>query len=201
MNHVFDIFPTPVFYTNILRTWTEEELNYFDKVSRNTTSNLGGNELSIDRNVLDNPACDDLKAFINSQLKVYMQEIVRPKYHVNFVITQSWLNWTTENKAHHKHNHPNSIVSGVLYINAENDSINFYNETFNQLRIPAESNNQWNAVTWPISVTTGDLIIFPSHLTHGVDYKKGKNTRCSLAFNTFVKGTLGSYDESTLLYI
>ena len=74
MNHVFDIFPTPVFYTNILRTWTEEELNYFDKVSRNTTSNLGGNELSIDRNVLDNPACDDLKAFINSQLKVYMQE-------------------------------------------------------------------------------------------------------------------------------
>jgi hypothetical protein len=33
--------------------------------------------------------------------------------------------------------------------------------------------------------------MFPSSTTHQVDVKKGKNTRISLAFNTFIKGTLG----------
>jgi uncharacterized protein (TIGR02466 family) len=201
MNHIFDIFPTPVYYSNIFREWTSEENQFFEKLRNITVPNLGRNELSDDRFVLNNPICDNIKKFIEANLHTYMQEIIRPKFDVKFQITQSWLNWTSEGQAHHKHNHPNSIVSGVLYINALNDSINFYNETFNQLRIPAESNNQWNSVTWPFSVNTGDLLIFPSSLTHGVDFKKGSNVRCSLAFNTFVKGTLGSYDESTLLQI
>ena len=45
-------------------------------------------------------------------------------------ITQSWLNYTRANQFHHRHEHPNSFVSGVLYINADKatDRINFYNK-------------------------------------------------------------------------
>jgi hypothetical protein len=32
-------------------------------------------------------------------------------------ITQSWLNYTETNQYHHKHEHPNSLVSGVFYVN------------------------------------------------------------------------------------
>ena len=38
--------------------------------------------------------------------------------------------------------------------------------------------------------------MFPSSTTHQVDIKKGSNTRISLSFNTFYKGTIG--DNKTL---
>ena len=43
--------------------------------------------------------------------------------------------------------------------------------------------------------------MFPSSTTHQVDLKKGNNTRISLAFNTFVKGTLGKNSGLTELKI
>jgi hypothetical protein len=33
--------------------------------------------------------------------------------------------------------------------------------------------------------------MFPSSLTHMVETKEGTNTRISLAFNVFIKGTIG----------
>ena len=41
--------------------------------------------------------------------------------------------------------------------------------------------------------------MFPSSTTHQVDNKKGSNTRISLAFNTFYKGSLGVNRELTEL--
>jgi len=43
--------------------------------------------------------------------------------------------------------------------------------------------------------------MFPSPTTHQVDVKKGKNTRISLAFNTFYKGTIGSNSSLTELIL
>jgi len=34
--------------------------------------------------------------------------------------------------------------------------------------------------------------LFPSYLYHKVEIKQGTNVRTSLAFNVFVKGTIGS---------
>ncbi len=48
-------------------------------------------------------------------------------------ITQSWLNYTETNQYHHKHQHPNSLVSGVFYINCDDkfDKIKFFNQILN----------------------------------------------------------------------
>jgi hypothetical protein len=43
--------------------------------------------------------------------------------------------------------------------------------------------------------------MFPSSTTHQVDTKKGTNTRVSLAFNTFYKGTIGSNSNLTELIL
>jgi ectoine hydroxylase-related dioxygenase (phytanoyl-CoA dioxygenase family) len=42
----------------------------------------------------------------------------------------------------------------------------------------------------------GDLFIFPSHLLHAVDKNKIEKERHCLAFNVFIRGTLGSDDNS-----
>jgi hypothetical protein len=46
---------------------------------------------------------------------------------------------------------------------------------------------------------TGDIILFPSSLTHMVETKEGTNTRISLAFNVFIKGTVGNNKNLTEL--
>jgi hypothetical protein len=44
-------------------------------------------------------------------------------------------------------------------------------------------------------VKKNTLIIFPSTLIHHVNNTKSKNTRISLAFNTFVKGNFGANEK------
>ena len=43
--------------------------------------------------------------------------------------------------------------------------------------------------------------MFPSETTHTVDNKQGENIRTSLAFNVFIKGTLGDKRELTELLL
>ena len=64
-----------------------------------------------------------------------------------------------------------------------------------------EKFNLWNSETWFFPVETGQLIMFPSSTTHQVETKQGNNTRISLAFNTFYKGSVGSNSELTELIL
>ena len=45
----------------------------------------------------------------------------------------------------------------------------------------------------------GELIIFPSSLTHSVRANQSDEERISLSFNTWAKGSLGSERELTYL--
>ena len=108
-------------------------------------------------------------------------------------ITQSWLNYTEPGQSHHKHAHPNSVISGVLYINADQntDKIFFFRQIFEQIKPAIRETNVFNSESWNAPVKTGQVVLFPSHLLHMVETKEGDNTRVSLAFNTFLKGVIG----------
>ena len=119
-------------------------------------------------------------------------------------ITQSWLNYTEADQYHHIRAHPNSVVSGVFYFDSDikNDKILFTHPiSYKQISPEIDKFNLWNSHTWFFPVETGDLYLFPSSTTHQVETKKGKNTRISLAFNTFYKGTIGSNYDSTELIL
>ena len=68
-------------------------------------------------------------------------------------------------------------------------------------QIDEDKYNIWNSSSWWFGVETGQLVMFPSSTTHQVDTKKGNNTRVSLAFNTFYKGTIGSNSNLTELIL
>jgi hypothetical protein len=59
----------------------------------------------------------------------------------------------------------------------------------------------WNSESWWYETGAGDLIIFPSNLTHMVQTKQGDGTRISISFNTFVKGYIGSDESLTGLHL
>jgi uncharacterized protein (TIGR02466 family) len=197
------VFPTPVIFSNIGRSWTEKEITLFN-YHRDFTHNNQGNTTSNDRYVLNAPESKGLLEYIGKGIQYYVDNIICPKNPVEFYITQSWLNYTKPGEYHHTHEHPNSIISGVLYIDCdrEHDKIIFHRANrYQQIKFPQTEFNHFNSESWFFNVGTGDLVLFPSHFTHGVEQKKGDNIRCSLAFNVFAKGYIGQEEELTALHL
>jgi uncharacterized protein (TIGR02466 family) len=196
------IFPTPIYISKLDRELTSKELSFIDKTKLDTYNNEG-NTTSNDNYILNNKAFKNLKEELDLKVQDYFDKVILPSNNITPYITQSWLNYTEKNQYHHKHAHPNSLVSGVFYINCheEHDKIKFFNDRYQTIKPEVKYWNIWNSETWWFSVKTGDVILFPSSLTHMVETKEGDNTRISLAFNVFIKGTFGNNKNLTELIL
>jgi len=198
-----NLFPTPIYTTKIDRGFTKQELQFIDN-QKNKCNKNSGNINTKDNYILNRKEFKNIKKFLDTTCKDYLEKIISPKNNIELYITQSWLNYTEKNQYHHIHAHPNSVVSGVLYFdcNKENDQIKFTNPLgYQQIKPEIKDFNIWNSETWWFALETGQLVMFPSSTTHQVETKKGNNTRISLAFNTFYKGTIGSNNDLTELIL
>ena len=200
---IHSIFPIPIYTTKMNRGFTKQELQFVKEQKKHCIKNQG-NINTKDNYILNRKQFKNIKKFLDKCCKDYLDTIICPKNNVELYITQSWSNYTEANQYHHRHEHPNSVVSGVLYFDSDikNDKILFTSSKGYQQIKPEIDNtkwNLWNSGTWFFSVETGNLFMFPSSTTHQVETKKGTNTRISLAFNTFYKGTVGSNSELTEL--
>jgi len=194
------IFPISVQFSNIERAFTKKELNFFKTYENKTSKNIG-NYSSKNNYILNEITLKTLKKEISNCINNYVNQVMCYE-NVDVYITQSWLNYTKQNESHHVHEHPNSFLSGVLYLQTcEEDKIYFYKKKYQQISPNIKNWNNYNSSSWWFPVKNGDIILFPSELTHSVDIKKQNNTRISLAFNTFVKGTLGLNIELTELIL
>jgi uncharacterized protein (TIGR02466 family) len=190
---IVGIFPTPVYISKIDRELTKKELLFINKTKSNCIKN-DGNITSEDNYILNHKSFKDLKNELDLKVRDYFDKVILSANNITPYITQSWLNYTETNQYHHKHAHPNSLVSGVFYINCheEQDKIKFFNDNYKTIKPEVKDWNIWNSETWWFPVKTGDVILFPSSLTHMVETKQGDNTRISLAFNIFIKGKIGN---------
>lgn len=187
------IFPTPIYISKLEKKLTPLELNFVDKNKKDFYKNQG-NITSNNNYILNEKPFSNIKKELDLKIQDYFDKVISPANKIKPYITQSWLNYTEKNQYHHKHEHPNSLVSGVFYINCheEYDKIKFFNEKYQTIKLEVKEYNIWNSESWWFSVKTGDVIIFPSSLRHMVETKEGDNTRISLAFNVFIKGTVGN---------
>ena len=178
------LFPTPVVRSDRGTEITKEEKEFVEYHTQYTYNNMG-NITSLNRYILEDDKMKSIKFFIDEGIDYYVKNIICPTYSIQF------------------YEHPNSIISGVFYIDAdlENDKIFFYKESYKQISIPTNNHNTWNSPSWFIPVKTGNLVLFPSSLSHMVETKHGENTRCSLAFNVFAKGYLGEEEAMTALHL
>ena len=198
---IHGLFPTPIYMNNINRPFTKQELQFVDEQKKHCVKNEGHFNTK-DNYILNRKEFKNIKKFLNQCCKNYLKKIISPKNNIELYITQSWINYTEENQFHHQHAHPNSILSGVLYIscNKENDAIKFTNiNEYQQIKPKINNFNIWNSDTWCFPIERGQLIMFPSSTKHEVETKKDNNTRISLAFNTFYKGNIGSNIDLTEL--
>jgi uncharacterized protein (TIGR02466 family) len=201
-SNINGIFPTPIYISKVERKLTPLELKFVDKSKKDSHKN-DGNITSNNNYILNEKPFANIKKELDLKVRDYFDKVISPANSITPYITQSWLNYTETNQYHHKHEHPNSLVSGVFYINChkEHDKIKFFNDNYKTIKLEVKDWNMWNSESWWFPVKTGDVILFPSSLTHMVETKQGNNTRISLAFNVFIKGTVGNNKNLTELII
>ena len=201
---IHGIFPTPVYLNKINRKFKKSELNFINKQVNKCVKNTG-NIYTKDNYIFKNSIhLNNIEKFINDCIKDYFDKIIKTSNSVTPYITQSWLNYSRNNEFHHLHSHSNSFLSGVFYINADKktDSIKFWNkENTPVIKLETKEYHLLNSGTWKFPIETGDLILFPSSTNHSVDIVENKNMRISLAFNVFIKGTIGNNKNLTELIL
>lgn len=206
-HQVIPMFPTPLCMIGEKYNTSEEEyetiMSYFDSTIQNNT----GNNITKDKYILENKALSNLKEWITLHVNGYASSLLgvdetRCKFH----ITQSWANINKQRESHHQHNHPNSIISGVFYVDGENGDIIFHKQTdFEQhgWHLPIKDRTQFpfSSNEFGVAFKKDSLLLFPSIITHYVNVNESDKPRISMAFNTFFKGKIGLYDDATELVI
>ena len=116
-------------------------------------------------------------------------------------ITQSWANEAEKGDAMWSHSHPNSFISGILYLTNSNASTIFSMDNI-WVNYYQNSSHTFNLKHGDILVhhkqqtVEGDLIIFPSNLVHTVDeHSISDYNRYTISFNSFPAGVVGNMND------
>lgn len=196
---MYHLFPVVVYQDNIGREFESKELEFITDCANKKIRNMG-NSRTENTDILEHPTMSNIKDYALQNIEYYAREIKKITGDVEFYITQSWINYTEKGEYHHVHKHPNSLLSGVIYIDVEEgiDNITFLSDRDKDiLSFEYGEYNTHNSEIWWISIKPGDIVVFPSNLFHQVEMAKGNKTRISLSFNTFVKGHIGNNERLT----
>ncbi|MDP1756840.1 MAG: TIGR02466 family protein [Pseudohongiella sp.] len=203
MQHeMMNMFAVPLYRASLGRTFSKTEMQFFHDSLHGAVPAIS-NQSSVNKRVLSSPLMKDIRHVIEGHLAQYLQTVFNTSNQVQLQITQSWLTLAGKGQSHHVHTHPNSVVSGVLYINlAPQDGINFYrNEDNIWYELTKQQDTYYNAFQYFVQSSVGDLLLFPSNVRHGVREVTSDIQRVSLSFNTFFSGQLGRDEFSNALSI
>jgi uncharacterized protein (TIGR02466 family) len=199
------IFPTPIYATRRESDLDSTEVKEIEDIIKEGMERNSSNSSTINTYIFNNKL-KAIKQFCEEHIQNYVDEIINPEKELDLYITQSWLNITKPGEFHHVHSHPNSIISGGFYIaTVEDDKISFGDPNTKVkeiIKLEQKKFNMWNSSSWTVPVDNNKLILFPSWLNHQVKLNpKATTDRISISFNTFVRGVLGSRDQSTELIL
>lgn len=203
MQHeMMNMFATPLYRSSLQRAFTQTELDCFRSELGDSVAAIA-NFSSRNKRVLDKPELEQIRLCLQEHLDAYFKTVFDTANDVRLLVTQSWLTLSRQGESHHAHTHPNSVVSGVLYINlAPSDGISFHRNEDNIWHelLPAQE-NYFNAKSYFVNTQVGDIVLFPSHVKHGVREVKEDVERVSLSFNSFFSGNIGREEFANALTV
>ena len=188
---IHSLFPTAVMRFRLDKPVTDLELKTIQALDYHQNV---GNRTSNNNHVFDLKALSRLGEFTTECLNQYIKSVIDPSTDIQAYVTQSWTNCTKGDEFHHMHNHANAYLSGVLFIETnQHDQIQFESPIYyNQmLKTYPSTFHEYNSPSWWLPAEKNSLLIFPSWLKHQVPVTNRDTDRISLAFNSFVKGSLG----------
>lgn len=188
--NVTPLFSTPIYQSTI---------SPINNIERDYIISLEYDGLySKDKYVLEHEQLASVKKKVDESIARYAYDVLKVAPWIEFYVTNSWVVKHDKGCTAQLHRHDNSLLSGVLYIQTDEDSgeISFDLGTASAIfpsavRLDYTELNLFNSPSWAHYPFDNDILIFPSHVLHKVGETKSDKTRYSLAFNVFVKGKLG----------
>lgn len=178
------LFSSPVYMSDDLLPVGEDML---ERVNSFKSHPNYSNMITDSYDVLNDDKMSDIRNFCIKHVNVYMRDFLKCTNEI--YITTSWLNYMKKGQRHHLHNHPNSLISGVLYLSGQNINITFMrSHPLFCLNLDYERVSNVTAERWNQDSCVGQILLFPSSLVHLVEGNFHDKVRISLSFNTFVKG-------------
>jgi len=198
-NQLHPLFACPLVICGDIYAFSDAEKEHFAGLEM--IDNVG-NSMSKDDRVLESSVLSELRQFIDDRILMYKKDLLRIRDENEIYITQSWINRARPDQYHPRHRHPNSIISGVMYLDDNSDHglppIRFHrSQDMFPLEFRYEELTDFNASSKEFEPKQGMLVLFPSLLEHDVGKNRSDRTRTSLSFNTYVRGTVGGKRQLT----
>jgi uncharacterized protein (TIGR02466 family) len=202
MSHL-DLFAIPL-YRTIIGAPTQQEQDHLSRLEMTEGRHTALNSHNL--RILDQIQLRELRHKIDSGITEFMTHLGVDQAKITMPITTSWLNLYQQGDSTHQHSHSNSIISGVYYLEDCDHTapIQFHrapgyvNLWPNTINLPIKQHNALNIDVITVIPKKGELIMWPSHLAHSVPPNESDTPRHTIAFNTFVKGTLDPQGGSEL---
>ena len=200
---VQQIFGIPVWVTEPY-SFSDKEKRFIKKIyiDGDLTSNKGDNKTSKNSYLLDEKELKDIRYFVLENIDAFWHGFLKADPSIKLKLTQSWANYNEKNTHHHSHSHPNSIVSGVMYLQNTAPIIferSYHNNFWPQFHFNHTGSTIFNSSDITVNTENGVLLLFPSTTFHRVSPNTSENCRISISLNTFPMGTLGEKEKLTQL--
>lgn len=198
---IIPLFSSAVMVCSEKYPLSAEEKAFVDGVEYSANS---GNSKSRSDAILQQPELAGVNAFVQRQIASYTQKLLKLEASLDLYVTQSWLNRAEAGQFHPQHSHPNSLLSGVMFLSNEgkHPPIRFHRaQPLFPLELKYTELNDFNASCRWFEPVCGQLILFPSSLLHDVAPNTTDSARVTLSFNSFIRGEIGSADSLTSLTI
>lgn len=193
---IISLFSTPIFSTEFLQSTQINDLIEFLRMQQNPSKVLNDHIQTQD----DLHEKKELKEFCSKLLEV-AKSICDFNHLVydDLYITTMWATIaTSETYFHPQHIHPNSLLSGILYLQGPKDCSGtmFYDPrpTVQVFEPDYTDANHFNISRYETNFKPGKMLIFPSWFPHGVmtsDTPYGEDdARITLSFNIMFTGKI-----------
>jgi uncharacterized protein (TIGR02466 family) len=161
--------------------------------------------MTASKHILDMEPLGRLKSAIDQKVQSYVKSTFSPQESIQFVMTTSWATRHKTGDWANAHDHSNSLVSGIVYLDVDQDSGDLVfdkiieNLGLRLLHIDPYKYTPFNSPNWGLTPTTNQIVIFPSNLPHRATTNNSTIDRHCIAFNYFVKGTLGQGEGELII--
>lgn len=202
---IFSLNPVPI-YVNYLSVNEQDVSNLRNEEYYRFSNDY--NNGTINGRILDLDFFQTLKLQLYSEVEKYVYDVISVDRRIKVQFENSW---GVKNKKGDKgsyHNHVNSILSAVYYMDVDDKSgdIEFsYDAKYSNLfpglySYPFYQWNTYNARQLIIKPKKGMIVIFPSHVYHSVYENESDIERLCISLNITLRGELDLEDPVRFRY-
>ena len=166
-------------------------LNESDFITAGSITDSNASSISNSLYVLDEERFKFLKDELMKEFYLFINGIMH--YSNKFEITTSWFTKTIKNESSAFHNHNNCMLSGILYLQTDENTgkIGFQNFNDKRYKLVPDEHTVTNSDAIYYIPNDGLLLLFPSEVHHKVEKNESDIERYSLAFNLMPTGLIG----------